>query len=44
MLHLLLYAGAGWLVGCFTPAVGRKVKSWFSKTATTAVTSVAKKL
>jgi hypothetical protein len=44
-------AGAGWLVGCFTPAIGRKVKSWFSKEgavvkadASKAVASAEKKL
>ena len=41
---LLIYAGLGWLVGCFTPAVGRTVKSWFSKTASAAASDVAKKL
>jgi hypothetical protein len=39
-MHLFLYAGLGWLVGCFTPAVGRKVKSWFSSEAKTAVTKL----
>jgi hypothetical protein len=33
-MHLILYAGLGWLAGCFTPSIGRTVKSWFSKEAT----------
>jgi hypothetical protein len=32
-MHLFMYAGLGWLVGCFTPAVGRKVKALFVKEA-----------
>ena len=35
-MHLFMYAGLGWLVGCFTPAVGRKVKALFVKEATAA--------
>jgi hypothetical protein len=31
MVTSLMFAGVGWLVGCFTPAIGRKVKSLFSK-------------
>lgn len=30
MLEKAIIAGIGWLVGCFTPAVGKEVKSWFS--------------
>lgn len=26
-------AAVGFVVGCFTPAIGRKVKAWFSKEA-----------
>ena len=40
MIHAAIFAGAGWLIGCFTPAVGRKVKSWFVKEST----AVAKKV
>jgi hypothetical protein len=26
-----IIAGSGWLIGVFTPAVGRKVKAWIVK-------------
>lgn len=44
MIHLAITAGVGFLVGVFCPAVARKIKSWFSKEATAAVTDVTKKL
>lgn len=31
MFHALLFAGAAYLAGVFTPSVSREVKSWFSK-------------
>lgn len=40
----LIYAGAGFVIGAFTPAIGRKIKSWFVKEATatkTAATTAA---
>jgi hypothetical protein len=47
-MHVILGAAAGYLAGVFTPGVARKIKSWFSKEASTAVTTVttdvAKKL
>jgi len=30
MIEKAIIAGIGWLIGCFTPAVGKEVKSWFS--------------
>ena len=46
MFHstLVLAAAIGWLIGCFTPAVGRKVKAWFTKESTAVVTAVKKKV
>jgi len=43
-MHTLIAAAAGWLVGCFTPAVCKEVKSWFSSEAKTVVADVVKKL
>jgi hypothetical protein len=43
-LHTILSAAPAYLVGIFTPAVSREVKSWFTKEATAAVTAVEKKL
>lgn len=34
MITLVIAAGVGFLVGCFTPAVGRVVKSFFVKEST----------
>lgn len=34
LLHDAVIAGVGFTVGCFCPAVARKVKSWFSKEGT----------
>lgn len=51
MIVNLVYAGVGFVVGAFTPSVGRTIKGWFvkeSKVAVTAakqeVTAVEKKL
>lgn len=33
----LLSAGVGFVIGAFTPAVGREIKSWFVKESTAAV-------
>ena len=38
MVHLIVVAGFAYVVGAFTPAVGRKIKSWFV-TETQAVAS-----
>lgn len=40
MFHDILFAGSGWLIGCFTPAVGRIVKAWITKKLTAAETTV----
>jgi len=29
MIHDILFAGIGFVIGAFTPAIGRKIKSWF---------------
>jgi hypothetical protein len=39
-MHGIAFAAVGYLVGVFTPAVARKIKSWFSKETTAAVTAV----
>ncbi len=51
MIHDAIYAGIGFVVGAFTPAVGREIKSWFVKEssvvktdASQAAANVAKKL
>ncbi len=41
---IVVAAGIGWLIGCFTPAVGRTVKSWFVKEATVVKADVEKKI
>jgi hypothetical protein len=42
MVHSLLAAGVGYVVGAFTPAVGRKIKALFvSKSAAVKPTVVA---
>lgn len=38
-MHSILFAAVGYVVGAFTPAVGRKIKSFFSKDATAAKTA-----
>jgi hypothetical protein len=47
-MHVLFGSVIGYLVGVFMPSVARKIKSWFSKETTAAVTAVtsdvAKKL
>jgi hypothetical protein len=30
----LIFAGSGFVIACFCPAVGRKIKSWFVATDT----------
>lgn len=51
MLTIALAAGAGFIAGAFTPAVGRKIKSYFVKETKAAsaavqtdVSAAAKKL
>jgi molybdopterin-binding protein len=39
-MHAILYAVAAYLVGVFTPAVSRRVKSLFSKEGKAAVAAV----
>ncbi len=34
MIHEIVAAGIGFVAGAFTPAIGRKIKSWFVKEAT----------
>lgn len=41
MVHSIVAAGIGFVVGAFTPAVGRTIKAWFVKEATAAKTVVA---
>ena len=36
MFDIILGAVGGWIVGCFTPAIGRKVKALFVKDTTAA--------
>jgi hypothetical protein len=42
MFHDAIFAGAGFLVGCFTPAIGRKVKAFFVKETSAVKADVAK--
>ena len=44
IVHLLFYPAVGWVIGCFTPAVCRKVKAMFVAEVKTAAADVAKKL
>jgi len=44
MIHTILAAGVGFVVGAFAPAVGREIKSWFVKEAAVVKADVAKKL
>lgn len=44
MFNFLLYAGIGFVVGAFTPAVGRAIKSWFVKESSVVKADVTKKL
>lgn len=39
MIHTIVAAGVGFVVGAFTPAIGRKIKSFFV-TETTAAKAV----
>jgi len=39
-LNELIFGGAGFVAGAFTPAVGRKIKSYFTKETTLAKTAV----
>jgi len=41
-MHTVVFAGVAYLVGVFTPAVSRKVKSWFSKEASVVKADVVK--
>ena len=41
-MHTIVFAGVAYLVGVFTPAVSRKVKSWFSKEASVVKADVVK--
>lgn len=34
MIHSVIFAGIGFVVGAFTPAIGRKVKAFFVKEST----------
>jgi len=43
-MHTVIAAAVGFLVGCFCPAVCRKVKAYFTKEAKTVVSDVEKKL
>jgi Flp pilus assembly pilin Flp len=43
-MHSLIAAAVAYVVGAFTPSIGRKIKSWFSKETTAAITTVTKKL
>jgi hypothetical protein len=40
MFFDLIFAGIGFVVGAFTPAVGRTIKAWFVKEAPKVETSV----
>jgi len=40
MIHDAIFAGAGFVIGAFCPAVLRKIKSLFVKESTAAVSSV----
>ena len=40
IFDLVVYGGIGYVAGAFTPAVGRTIKSWFTKESKTAVTTV----
>ena len=47
MIQLIIAAAIGFVVGAFTPAVGRTIKAWFVKETTAAKTAAvadAKKL
>jgi hypothetical protein len=44
MIHSLVCVAVGFLVGCFTPAIGRKVKALFVKETQAAETAVKSKL
>ena len=44
MVHSIVAAGIGFVVGAFTPAVGRTIKAWFVKETTAVTTAAAKKL
>jgi hypothetical protein len=41
MIHVIVGAGVGFVVGAFTPAVGRKIKAFFVKEAAAAKAKVA---
>ena len=41
MVKDILFAVAGYVIGAFTPAVGRKIKALFVKETTAATTAVA---
>lgn len=38
----LLYAGGGFVIGAFTPSIGRKIKSWFVKETSAIKADVSK--
>jgi hypothetical protein len=40
MIHTIVAAGLGFVVGAFTPAVGRKIKALFVKETTAVATTV----
>lgn len=42
MIHNAIVAGVGFVIGAFTPAVGRKIKAFFVKEATSVESSVKK--
>jgi hypothetical protein len=44
MIHTIIAAAVGFVVGAFTPAVGRKIKSWFVPESKVVVADVTKKL
>ena len=40
MIHDIIFAGAGFVIGAFCPSVLRKIKAFFTKEATAATTAV----
>jgi len=44
MSHIAVGVVVGWVVGCFTPSLGRIVKAWFVKESKVVTSDVTKKL
>jgi len=44
MIHDAIFAGIGFVVGAFTPSVGRVIKGWFVKESKVVVAKVGPKL